>query len=210
MRFLLYAVLMLMGLTACLPQAKAQEAGAGTVAFTLKWPAWVAGNPPQLHIDGGGVLQLLIMAPEALQIIQGAAAGEDVKQKAVDLQALLEQSKGADGDPALVCAPQIAKIGDLEEELDTAQTALAGAQAALAEAQAALAAAVAAKEAAEAAAAEAVGKATAAEQKASAAESANAEAQRVLGVVRGGIGGAVDALKTVADALNPPATVPTN
>lgn len=210
MRFLRYAVLMFVGLAACLPQAKAQDAGAGTVAFVLKWPAFVAGNPPLLHIDGGGLLQLLIMAPEALQIIQGAAAGQDVKQKAVDLQTLLEQSKGADGDPALVCAPQIAKIGDLEEELDTARASLTGAQAQLAQAQAALAAALAAKEAAEAAAAEAVGKVTAAEQKASAAESANAEAQRVLRTVQGGIGDAVAALKTVADALGPPATAPTN
>lgn len=209
MRKALYAVLMFVGLAACLP-VQAQEAGAGTVAFKLKWPAWVEGNPPVLNIDGGGLLQLLIMAPEALQVIQGAAAGDDVKQKAADLQALLEQAKGAEADPAIVCAPQIAKIGDLEEELDTARAALTGAQTELAQAQAALAEAVAAKEAAEATAAEAAGKVAAAEAKASAAEAANADAQRVLDAVRGGIGTAVGALQTVADALNPPPVTPTN
>lgn len=203
MRFLRYAVLMFVGLAACLPQAKAQDAGAGTVAFVLKWPAFVAGNPPLLHVDGGGLLQLLIMAPEALQIIQGAAAGQDVKQKAVDLQTLLEQSKGEAADPAIVCAPQITKITDLEEQLSEAKAALTQAQADKAAAEAAAAEAVQKAAAAEAAAADAAAKANA-------AESANAEAQRVLRTVQGGIGDAVAALKTVADALNPPATVPTN
>ncbi len=193
-----------------------------TPAFVLAWPAYQAGTPPLLHIDGGGLLQLLILAPEVLEIVQGAAAGVDVKTKAELLVQLIEQSKGEAADPTIVCAPQAARISDLEEQLEAAQTALASVDGQIEQAQEAAEEAEAARVAAETKAAEAEARAAAAEAqlaelagKVSAAEHAAQDAARaqaqaeqeraaaegVLATVRRSIGSAAEALKTVADAL---------